>query len=167
MAGSCKVYATWRMCTQLSEILNHNERSCPPLGTQMNTKLQTVGHIHCCHGWLTSLPQNLLHSHCSNTVNISAVVMLGCYLCQFNTGRLVLGCVCHHQQSFLFGYSNVMYVVQVTDCDGCGLSVFGCPLCDFKMDSLGPRFCFCQCHFFCLTFWNVSMAFEVRWTYGP
>jgi len=91
MAGSCRVYVTWRMCTGLSEILNHNERSGLPLGTQMNTKLQTGGHIHCCHGSLTSLPQHLLHSHCSNTVNISAVVMLGCYLCQFNTGRLVLG----------------------------------------------------------------------------
>jgi len=165
MAGSCIVHVTCRMCTGLSEILNHNERSRPPLGIQMNTKLQTGGHIHCCHGSLTSLPQHLLHSHCSNTVNISTVVMLECYLCQFNTVRLVWGCVCRHLQSFLFGYSNLMYVVQVTVGDGCGLSIVGCRLCNFKMDSLGPRFCFCQCLTFFVPHFGMS-AWRLKCT-GP
>ena len=129
------------MCTGLSEILNHNEQSRPPLGTQINNKLQTGGHIHCCHGSLKSLPQHLLHSHCSNTVEISTVVMLGWCLCQFNTGRLVWVCVCRHLLCFLFGYSNLIYVLQVTVGDGCGLSVVVCHLCNFKMGSLGPGFC--------------------------
>ena len=120
----------------------------------MNTKLHTQRHIHCCLRRINSLSHTLIHSHCSNTVNISTVVMLGCCLCQFNTGRLVWGCVCRHQQSFLFGYSNVMYVVQVTVGDGCGFSVVVCRLCNFKMDSLGPRFCFCEC----LTFLSHILA---------
>jgi hypothetical protein len=86
MAGLCIVHVTWGMCTGLSEILNHSERSFPLLRPYMYTKLQTSWHIHCCHGWLNSLPQGLLHSHCSNTINTSTVVMLGFSLCQFNTG---------------------------------------------------------------------------------
>ena len=35
-------------------------------------------------------PQGLLHSHCSNTIN-TTVVMLGFWLCQFNTGSLACG----------------------------------------------------------------------------
>ena len=35
--------------------------------------------------------QILLPSHCSNTVNISTVVMLGFWLCQFKKGTLACG----------------------------------------------------------------------------
>jgi len=54
----------------------------------MYTKLQIQWHIQCCHRWLNSLSHTLLHSHYSNTVNISTVVMLGFWLCQINTGSL-------------------------------------------------------------------------------
>jgi len=53
------------------------------------TKLQTWWHTHCCLRSPNSLSHTSLHSHCSNTVNISTVVMLGFWLCQFNTGSLV------------------------------------------------------------------------------
>jgi len=76
MAGSCRVHVTWGMCTGLSEILNHNEQLPLLLRAYMYTKLQTW-HIHCCHGWLNSLPQNLLHIDSSNPVIIFIVVMLG------------------------------------------------------------------------------------------
>jgi len=85
--------------TVLSQILNRNEQSNPFLGASMYTKLQTR-YIHCCHGWLNSLSQNLLHSYCSNTVNIFTMVMVGFWLFQFNTGNLVWGCVCHHRLAF-------------------------------------------------------------------
>jgi len=34
---------------------------------------------------------HLLHSYCSNTINICTVVMLGFWLCQFNADGLVWG----------------------------------------------------------------------------
>jgi len=101
MAGSCRVHVTRGMRIGLSEILNHNERLTSLLGAYMYTKLQTRWHIHCCQRWLNSLSQTLLHSHYSNTVNISTVFMLVFWLCQFNTGSLAWGCVCHHRLSFL------------------------------------------------------------------
>ena len=33
----------------------------------------------------------MLHSHCGTIVNISTMVMLGFWLCQFNTGSLAWG----------------------------------------------------------------------------
>ena len=71
MAGSCRVHVTWGMCTGLSETRNHNEQLPLLLRAYMHTKLQTW-HINCCHGWLNSPSQNLLHIHSSNTVNTLA-----------------------------------------------------------------------------------------------
>jgi len=34
---------------------------------------------------------DILYSHCGNSTNISTVVMLGFWLCQFNTGSLAWG----------------------------------------------------------------------------
>ena len=80
---------TWVMRTELLEIPNHNERSSQREGAYVYTKLQT--HFHCCYGWLNSLSQTLLHSHCSNTINIFTVVMLLFRWCKFNTVRLAWG----------------------------------------------------------------------------
>jgi len=89
--GSCSVHVTWGMCTGLSEIFNHNERSSPILAAYTYTKLQTRWHIQLCYGCLNLLSHTLLHSHCSNTINISTYVMLVFWLCQFNTGSLPCG----------------------------------------------------------------------------
>ena len=43
---------------------------------------------------------DILHSYCTNSVNVSTVVMLVFWLCQFNTGSLACGCVCHCRLSF-------------------------------------------------------------------
>ena len=90
MAGSCRVCVTWGMFTGLSEILNNNnnEWSSPLLAAYTCTKLQTWLYSQCCYGWLNSLSHTLLHSHCSRTINISAVVMLGFCWGQFCTGSL-------------------------------------------------------------------------------
>jgi len=84
---------TCNVCTRLSEILSHNEQSALLLGSYMYTRLQTQLHIQCCHRWLNSISHTLLYSQCSNTINISTVVMLGFWLCQFYTGSVVLGVV--------------------------------------------------------------------------
>jgi len=100
MARSCRVHVTWGMRTGLSENLNRNEQSPLLLGAYIYAGLQTRLQIYCCQKWLNSLSQTLLHSHCSNTVNISTVFMLGFWLCQCNTGSLAWGCVCHRGLSF-------------------------------------------------------------------
>ena len=68
----------------------NNEQSAQFSGACMDmyTKIQTQWHIHCCHRWLNSLSQTLLHSHYNNTIDISTVVMLRFRLFQFNTGSL-------------------------------------------------------------------------------
>jgi len=83
MPWSCRMHVTWDTCIWLAEILNHNEKSTPLLGAYTCTKLQTRWLIQCCCGWLNSFSQTLLHIHCKNNANISAVVMLGFWLCQF------------------------------------------------------------------------------------
>jgi len=99
------------MHTGLSENLHRNEQSLPLLWADIYAGLQTRLQIHCYQRWLNSLSQTLLHSHCSNTVNISTVFMLVFWLCQFNTCCLAWGCVCHRGLSFLFSCSNLVYVV--------------------------------------------------------
>jgi hypothetical protein len=101
MARSSRVHVTWGMHTGLSEILIHNEKSTPLLGAYMYTKPQTWRYIHCCYRWLNSLSQTVLHSHCSNTGNISTVVMLRLRWCQFNTGSLASG-LCSLSLIFFF-----------------------------------------------------------------
>jgi len=59
--------------------------------------------MHFCHRLLNFYSQILLHNHYSNNFNFSAVVILGFWLCQFNTSVLDLGYVCHLRISFLFG----------------------------------------------------------------
>ena len=90
VAWSYTINVTRDMHTGLSEILNHNEQSPLLLGAYIcsYTKLQTWWQIHCCQGWINSLSQALLHSQCSNTFNISTVIMLRFWLCQFNTSIL-------------------------------------------------------------------------------
>jgi hypothetical protein len=101
MARSCRMNATYGMNTGLSEILIHNEQSTPLLGAYMYTKLHTQWHIQCCYRWLNLLCQTFLHSHCSNNVNTSIVVMLGLWWSQFNTGSLALG-LCSLSVIFFF-----------------------------------------------------------------
>ena len=84
MADSCCV--TWNTCTGLSGILNDNEQWTPIFRACIYTRLQTRWHTHCCYGWLNSLSRTLPHSHCTNPFNISTVVMLVFWLCQFDTG---------------------------------------------------------------------------------
>jgi hypothetical protein len=87
---------TWGMCTGLSGILNHNEQWTAifrafiftVLHTQWHTVLHTQWRTHWCHRSRNSLSHTSLHSHYSNTVDLSTVVMLGFWLCQFNTGSL-------------------------------------------------------------------------------
>jgi hypothetical protein len=38
----CLGHVQWDVCTELSEILNHNEQSAPLLEAYMYTKLQTL-----------------------------------------------------------------------------------------------------------------------------
>ena len=91
MAGSCKLNVTWGMHTAISEILIRREKFSPLLAAYVYTKLQTGWHIHCCYRRVNSLCQNVLRSHCSNTINIFLLVMLRLRCCQFNTGSLALG----------------------------------------------------------------------------
>ena len=86
----CILYFIQEYC-ELWEICNLSEQSTPLLGAYKYTKLQTRWHIHCCYRWINSLSDTLLHSHCSNTVNICTVVMLGFWLCLFNTGSCAWG----------------------------------------------------------------------------
>jgi len=83
MAVSCRMNVTWEMCTGLSEIPNHYEKSTLLLVSYMYTKVQTWWHIECSQGWLNSLSHPLLHSQCGNNINISTVVMLGFWFCEF------------------------------------------------------------------------------------
>ena len=80
-------------CGGLSEMLNHNEWLTLLLWAYvwMCTKLQTQWHVHCCHKWQNSVCESLLNSQWCNTVNISTVVMLGFWLCQFNRRPLSWG----------------------------------------------------------------------------
>jgi hypothetical protein len=82
----CRVCVTWDMHTGLPEIFNHNEQSTPHLGAYMYTKLESQWHILCRYWWLHSLSDTLQHSRCSKTITMSTVVMLGFWLCHFNTG---------------------------------------------------------------------------------
>jgi len=93
------------MHTGLSEILVHNEQSTPLLGSYVCTKIQTQWHIHC-YRWLNSLCQTLLHSRCSNTINISTVVMLGLRWSWFNTGILAWG-LCSLSTNFFYPHFNI------------------------------------------------------------
>ena len=61
--------------------------------TYLYTKLQMLRHIDSCHGWPNSLSHTSLRSRCSNTVNISNVVMLGFCLCLFMQAACLGGCV--------------------------------------------------------------------------
>jgi len=63
---------------------------CAFKGLCVYTKLQTWWHTNCSHRSLNSLSHTSLHSHYNNTVIISTVVVLGFWLCQFNTGSLTL-----------------------------------------------------------------------------
>ena len=125
MVWSCRMHVTLDMHTGLSGILNHNEQWTPHLGAYIYTSPQTQLHIQCCYGWINSLPHTLPHSQCGNTVNISAVVMLGFWLCQFNTGGLVCG-LCLSSWAKFFLCSNLMYVLEDRVGDICGLSFIGC-----------------------------------------
>ena len=58
-------------------------------------------------------PHTLIHGHCSNTINISTVVMLGVWWCQFYTGSLFWGLCLLSSTGFLFGCSNVAYVFKM------------------------------------------------------
>ena len=73
-----------------------------------------------------TLSHTLLHSHYSNTVNISTVVILGFWLCQFNTGSLACGlCLLLTMKFFAWLLQfNICSLVRVGDV--CGLSLFGC-----------------------------------------
>jgi len=103
MAGSCIMDVTWGMCTGLPDILNHNGKWTPILQTFVYSKLQTWRHIHCSHRWINSLSHTLLHCFYINTLNISTVVMLGFWLCQFNAGILVWGlCVSSTGEFFVW-----------------------------------------------------------------
>ena len=106
VSWSCRMNVTWDLHTGLWEILSDNEQPTLLLGAQMYTKLHTQWHIQCCHRWLNSLSETLLHSHCSNTINISTVVMLGFWLCQFDTGSLAWWL---SQLSFFFGCLNLTH----------------------------------------------------------
>ena len=45
----------------------------------------------------------------------------------------------------------------------CGLSLVGCRSCNFKIGRLGVGFCYLSVsHFLCLSFWHVSMVFEMH-----
>jgi hypothetical protein len=81
------------------------------------------------------------------------VFMLGFWLCQCNREFSACGCVCHRQLTFLFGDSNLMYVVYVMVGDVCGLSLVVCHLCNFKIVRLGQGLC-CQS----LTFLSLILA---------
>jgi len=151
MAWSCRMNVTWDVHTGLSEILNHNKQSNPLLGACMYTKLQTQWHIQC---WLNSLSHTLLHSHCSNTINISTVLLLRFWWCQLNTG-------------LCFSLSTVFFLL-LFKFNICSLGYgwwgfkFEFCRCQFKICTLGQGFCICQCLIFCHSFWCVSMAFEVH-----
>jgi hypothetical protein len=78
------------MCTGLSEVLNCNDQStlfkgllCICIPSYRHSDISVAVTDNTIHS-LTSL-----HSYCSNTINISTVVMLGFWLCQFNAGSLV------------------------------------------------------------------------------
>ena len=61
-----------------------------------------------CHRWLNSCSQILLHNHYSNNFNFSTVVILGFWLCQFNTSVLAWGlCLSSLTKFFvwLFGFN--------------------------------------------------------------
>jgi hypothetical protein len=75
---------------------------------------------------------DILHGHCGTSFNISTVVILGFWLCKFNTGSLAWGCVCHRGLSLLFGCSNLIHVLKVTVSDVCGFNLIGCCFCRFK-----------------------------------
>ena len=82
------MHQTWQEFNGISQIFTgtHLPARCVPLGP--HTAPLTP---HCCHRSLNSLSHTSLHSHHSNTVNISTVAMLGFWLCQFNTGSLAFG----------------------------------------------------------------------------
>jgi len=86
--GHVQCCVKWGMCTGLSGILNCNGQWSAIFWAFMYTMLHTQSHTHCCHRSLNSLSHTSLHSQYSNTVNISTVVTLGFWLCQFNTGSL-------------------------------------------------------------------------------
>ena len=75
---------------------------------------------------------HILHSHCGTIVNISTVVMLGFWLCQFNTGSLAWGLCLSAMTIFLFGCSNLIYVIYVTVSEVHVLNLVGCCLRLFK-----------------------------------
>jgi hypothetical protein len=105
------VCVTCNMCIGLSEFINHTEQSTILLGAYVYTKLQTQWNIQCRHRRINSLSQIILHSHCSITINIFTVVMLGFWWCQFCTGSLVWGlCLWFRQLSFLFCCLFVLYM---------------------------------------------------------
>jgi hypothetical protein len=85
-------------------VQSYNEQSARLSGAYMYmyTNLQTQWHIHCCYRWLISLSQTFLQSHCSNTIVISTVVMLGFWLSQFSAGCLACGLCLLSSTNFFF-----------------------------------------------------------------
>ena len=70
--------------------------------------------MKCCSRMTKFAFSDILHSYCSNTVNISTVIMLGFSLCQFNTVTLACGLCLSLMIKFLFPCSILTYVLKVT-----------------------------------------------------
>ena len=96
---SCRMHETYH--TGLSKILIHNEPSAALLGAYVYIPSYIRDDTHYCYRSVNSLSHTSLHSHYSNTVNISTVVMLGFCLCQFNTGSLACGLFVINNEVFL------------------------------------------------------------------
>jgi len=101
----------------------------------------------------------MLHRHFAIVI-ISTVFLSGFWFCQFQTGSLTLGLYSSSMINFLFGCSNIIYVLKFIVSDVCGLNLFVCCLCLFKNGRSGDLLFVCVSHF-CTSFWCVSMAFEM------
>jgi hypothetical protein len=170
---------TWCMWSGLPEILNHNEQWTQILGSYMYSKLPAWRRTYCSHGWLNSLSHTILHSHCNKIFNISTVVMLGFWLCQFNTGSLVWG-LCSSWTTKFFVWLNQFNV--------CSLCYGWWCLCQFKISRWGyiflfvsvslffvPHFGLSACHLKCtkhmgcnidVVQWRIYVRTEDRWAKG-
>ena len=68
----------------------------------------------------------------------------------------------------MFDFCILMYVVQVTFGDGCGFSLVGSHLSNFKINRLDPGVCYLSVSpFFGPSFLHVSMAFKCTKHVGP
>jgi len=112
--------------------------------------------MQCCYRWLNLLCQTLLHSHCSNTVNISTVVILGFWFCHFNTSSLAWGLCLLLTTKFLVWCSSLIYVVLVTVGGVWGSNFIGCSLCHLMKGRLIQGFCYLSVSHFFVPHFDVS-----------